>query len=123
MRRRRVLVGVALAAWPPALMAQQPVERAPRIGVLMDLAATDTEGQARLQALRDELQRLGSTDGENARIDVCWATGSIDLTQRYAEELVALRPDVLVAAGGPSLAALHRATTTLPIGNRSCRHG
>jgi putative ABC transport system substrate-binding protein len=115
MRRRRVLVSVALAAWPHAVVAQQTVERAPNIGVLMDLAATDKEGQARLQALRAELRRLGWMDGENARFQVRWAAGNPELTQQYAEELIALRPDVIVAAGSPSLAALHKATATLPI--------
>ena len=81
----------------------------------MDLASTDKEGQARLDALRAELRRAGWIDGENARIDVRWAAGNADLTRQHADELIALRPDVIVAAGSPSLAPLHKATTTLPI--------
>lgn len=115
MRRRQLFASAAATAWPHILAAQQPVERPRRIGVLMDLASTDKEGQARLDALRAELRRAGWIDGENARIDVRWAAGNADLTRQHADELIALRPDVIVAAGSSSLAPLHKATSTLPI--------
>jgi len=81
----------------------------------MDLASTDKEGQARLEALRAELRRFGWIDGENVRIEVRWAAGNAALSQQHADELIALRPDVTVAAGSLSLAPLHAAATTLPI--------
>src|SRR4051812_25114839 len=85
------LVGGAAAAWPLAAHAQQG-ERARRIGVLMNVAADDKEGQDRIAAFLQVLQQLGWTDGGNLRIDYRWAAGDA-ATQRYAEELLALAPD------------------------------
>src|SRR4030095_12365993 len=115
MRRRAFisLLGVA-AAWPFAARAQQP-ERMRRIGVLMNLAADDAEGQARIATFRQGLQKLGWTDGGNVRTDYRWASGDIGRFQRYAEELLALAPDVILASASPSLQALQRATRTVPI--------
>ena len=100
MRRREfiTLLGGA-AAWPLAARAQQP-ERMRRIGVLLSAAADDPEGQARITAFVQELQRLGWTDGRNVLIDVRWAAGNADDTRKYATELVALAPDVILASGG-----------------------
>jgi ABC-type uncharacterized transport system substrate-binding protein len=114
--RRKFLatLGGAAAAWPRAAWAQQG-ERARRIGVLMNLAADDAEGQARIAAFLQGLQQLGWTDGGNVRIDYRWAAGDTGRFQRYAEELLALAPDVILASASPSVQALQRATRTVPI--------
>ena len=100
MRRREfiTLLGGAVA-WPLAARAQQP-ERMRRIGVLMSLAADDPEMKARLAAFLQGLQALGWTDGRNVRIDTRSAAGDAERIRRYAAELVALAPDVILASGG-----------------------
>jgi len=114
MQRRKfiTLIGGAAAAWPLTARAQQP-ERMRRIGVLISLAADDRQGQARLAAFQQALQQLGWTDGRNVRIDTRWAAG--DTSRRYAAELVALAPDVILASGGSIVATLLQATRTVPI--------
>jgi putative ABC transport system substrate-binding protein len=86
MKRREfiTLLGGAAAAWPRAARAQQ-TERVRRIGVLMGLTADDPEAKARVAAFVQELQRLGWSDGLNARIDFRWAAGDAERTRRYAE--------------------------------------
>jgi putative ABC transport system substrate-binding protein len=115
LRRRQfiTLLGGA-AAWPLAARAQQ-TDRMRRIGVLMNLGADDAEGQARLAAFVQALQRLGWSDGRNLRIDHRWAAGDTGRFHRYAEELLALAPDVILAAATPSVQALQQATRTVPI--------
>ena len=100
MKRREfiTLLGGAAAAWPLAARAQQG-ERMRRIGVLMPLAADDPEGQARIAAFLQGLQQLGWTDGRNVRIDIRWGAGDADRIRKYAAELVALAPDVILATG------------------------
>ena len=90
-------------------------ERMRRIGVLMDLAENDTEGQARMAAFLQRLAQLGWTDGRNVRIDTRWTAGDADRTRRRAAELIALAPDIVVATGTPSLGPLQQATRTVPI--------
>ena len=116
MKRRNfiTLLGGA-AAWPLAAHAQQPGERVQRIGVLMNRAPDDAEGQARLKALVQGLQQLGWVEGRNLRMDVRWAAGVADLLHRYAAELVALMPDVIVADGAVGVSALQGATRSVPI--------
>ena len=99
MRRREFisLLGGA-AAWPLTARAQQG-ERMRRIGVLMDLAENDPEGQVRIAAFLQGLAQLGWTDGRNARIDIRWPAGDYDRIRKYAAELVALPPDVVLATG------------------------
>jgi putative ABC transport system substrate-binding protein len=115
MRRREciTLLGGAAITWPLAARAQQG-ERIRRIGVVMDLAESDPEGQARIAAFLQGLAQLGWTDGRNVRIDIRWATSSDDI-RKYAGELIALAPDVILATGTPSLAPLHQVTRTVPI--------
>jgi putative ABC transport system substrate-binding protein len=108
------LICGAAAAWPLAARAQQP-ERMRRIGVLMNLAADDAEGQARLAAFVHDLQQLGWTDGRNVRIDVRWVAGDARLFHRYADELLALAPDAILASATPSVQALQQATGAVPI--------
>jgi putative ABC transport system substrate-binding protein len=116
IRRREfiTLLGGVAAAWPLAARAQQG-ERMRRIGVLMNLAADDPEGQARIVAFVQGLQQSGWTDGHNVRIDTRWAAGDAARFQRYAEELLALAPDVILASATPSVQALQHATRTVPI--------
>ena len=109
-----VLAGGAAAAWPLAARAQQG-ERIRRVGVLMNIAADAAEGQARLAAFVHDLQQLGWTDGRNVRIDYRWAAGDARLFHRYAEELLALAPDAILASATPSVQALQQATGTVPI--------
>jgi putative ABC transport system substrate-binding protein len=116
MRRREFisLFGSAAAAWPLAARAQQP-ERMRRIGVLMGLAADDPEGQARFTAFVQGLQELGWSDGRNVRIETRWGAGDADRIRRYAAELVALAPDVILASGGSVVGPLRQATRSVPI--------
>jgi ABC-type uncharacterized transport system substrate-binding protein len=115
MRRRAFisLLGSA-AAWPLAARAQQP-ERMRRIGVLMNLATDDPEGQARFAAFLLGLRELGWSDGRNVRIDTRWAAGDTERFRSYATELVALAPDVVLAASTPGVTAVQQATRTVPI--------
>jgi putative ABC transport system substrate-binding protein len=86
-----------------------------RIGVLMNLASGDPEGEARSAAFLQALQQLGWTDGRHVRIDYRWAASDPERFQRYAEELLALAPDVFLASGTPSVQALQQVTRTVPI--------
>jgi putative ABC transport system substrate-binding protein len=116
MRRREfiTLFGGAAAAWPLAAHAQQG-ERVRRIGVLMNVAADDPEAQARNVAFLQGLHELGWTEGRNVRIDYRWAAGDADRLRRYAAELVALAPDVVLASGTSTVGPLQRASGTVPI--------
>src|SRR5260221_14682347 len=98
MRRREfiTLLGGA-AAWPFAVRAQQAGGMR-RVGVLMNLTADDPEASARVTAFAQGLQQLGWTVGRNLRIDYRWGAGDADRARRYATELVALAPDVVLAA-------------------------
>jgi putative ABC transport system substrate-binding protein len=114
IRRRELLAALGgAAAWPVVARAQQP-ERVRRIGVLMNVA-DDPQGQARIVAFREVLQQSGWTDGRNVRIDIRWGENDVERERRYAVELVALAPDVILASGTQSVLALKKATRTLPI--------
>jgi putative ABC transport system substrate-binding protein len=102
------------AAWPLVAHAQQP-ERMRRIGVLMPNAADDPEYQARITAFLQELAQLGWMDGRNIRIDSRWAAGDAGRLHKFAKELVALAPEVILASAAPSVAALQQASRTVPI--------
>jgi putative tryptophan/tyrosine transport system substrate-binding protein len=120
MKRREfvtLLGGAATGScvsWPMAARAQQ-TERVRRIGVLMGLTADDPEAKARVAAFVQELQRLGWSDGLNARIDFRWAAGDAERTRRYAEELVRIAPDVILAYGTSTVVPLQQLTRTVPI--------
>jgi putative ABC transport system substrate-binding protein len=115
MRRRAfiTLLGGA-AAWPLTARAQQP-QRMRRIGVLMNLAADDPEGQARIAAFHQGLQEWGWTLGRNARIDVRWSAVDAESSRRYAAEVVGLAPDVILASASAAMGALQQTTRTVPI--------
>jgi putative tryptophan/tyrosine transport system substrate-binding protein len=116
MRRREfiTLFGVAALAGPRAARAQQ-ADRVRRVGVLMSRAAGDPEEQARFAGFLQGLQKLGWTDGRNVRIDYRWAAADADRSRSYAAELVAVAPDVILASGSTSVAALLQTTRTVPI--------
>jgi putative tryptophan/tyrosine transport system substrate-binding protein len=115
MRRRDfiTLLGAA-AAWPLAARAQQG-ERMRRIGVLMNRAADIPEGQDRLAAFHQGLQELGWRIGHNVRIDTRWSADNADQSAKYAAELVALAPDIVLASGTLAVTALQHISRTLPI--------
>jgi ABC-type uncharacterized transport system substrate-binding protein len=117
VRRREfiALLGGAAAAWPLAARAQQP-DRMRRIGVLMGYAESDRVGQAFLTAFREGLQKLGLAEGRNIRIDPRWAPpGDAESRQRFAKELVALQPDLILSNNTPTTAAMLQQTRTIPI--------
>src|SRR5262245_65156519 len=114
MRRRDfiTLVGSA-AAMPLVARAQQP-DRIRRVGVLSGQAVDDEDNKVRVAAFQQQLQQLGWTDGHNVRIDYRFAAGNPENYRKYAAELLALAPDVILASGG-SLAPMLQATRTVPI--------
>ncbi len=116
MRRREfiTLIGGAAVVWPLAAHAQQP-EQIRRIGVLMNTAADDREGQAGVAAFHKVLQQIGWAVGQNVQIDTRWGENNAELDRKYATELVALAPDVILASGSPSVAALQNVTRAVPI--------
>jgi putative tryptophan/tyrosine transport system substrate-binding protein len=108
------LVGGATALWPLAAGAQQTA-RMRRIGVMTPFPADDAEGNARLTAFAQALQQSGWTVGQNVRIDYRWGPGNANTMRKYADELVALGPDVILAATSASVAPLLEASRTVPI--------
>src|SRR6516162_3406697 len=115
LKRRSFLTLLAgTAAWPLAARAQQP-ERMRRIGVLMNWAADDPQGQSRLVAFQQALQHLGWSDGRNVRFDIRWGEDDADRSRTYAQELVALAPDIFLANATVGVTALQHVTRTLPI--------
>jgi len=117
MRRRQfiTLMGGAAAVWPLAARAQQG-ERMRRVGVLLHPAADDMVFQTRVGAFLQGLALLGWTIGRNVRIEVRWSGGKADKARRYATELAALAPDVILAHGVSSVRPLLQTTRTVPIG-------
>jgi putative ABC transport system substrate-binding protein len=120
MKRREFITflggAAALPLAPCAARAQQG-ERVRRIGVLLGsgIDADDSDMQARIAAFRQALQQLGWTDGRNVQIDVRFASGNVDSIRRFAAELAALAPDVILAGGAAPMPALLQATRTVPI--------
>ncbi len=115
MRRRSFisLLGGAVV-WPVAARAQQS-EGMRRIGVLMNRAADDPQGRARVAAFQQRLRQLGWTDGSNVRIDTRWGADDVERERRYAAELIALAPDVVLASGTLSVTALQHLGGSVPI--------
>ncbi|MGA8589600.1 MAG: ABC transporter substrate-binding protein [Pseudolabrys sp.] len=116
MKRREfiTLLGGAAATWPTLAQAQQS-EHVRRIAVLMNRAPNDSEGQARLAALRQALQQLGWNEGRNVQIDIRYGEDNIDRERKYAAELLALSPDIIVASGTVSVTALQPISKDVPI--------
>jgi putative tryptophan/tyrosine transport system substrate-binding protein len=115
MKRRNFmsLLGGA-AAWPFAARAQQP-EPMRRVGVLMQIAEGDAESKIQVAEFLRELRELGWVVGRNVKLDTRWAGGDSDRIRKYAAELVALAPDVVLASGGTVVGALQQASRTVPI--------
>jgi putative tryptophan/tyrosine transport system substrate-binding protein len=113
--RRREFIGLlcAAASWPRAAPGQQG-EPLRRIGVLMNRAADDPSGQSAVAAFRQALQQLSWVEGRNVRIDIRWGENNADLVRKYAAELVALAPDVILAVGTLGTMTLQGITRSLP---------
>jgi putative ABC transport system substrate-binding protein len=107
------LGGVA-AYWPLGVRAQQ-ADRVRRIGVLMAHAESDPQYQANVALFRDGLQTLGWVDGQNIQIEVRWAGFDEEAMRRYAKELIALQPDLILSNDTPTTATLLQQTRTIPI--------
>jgi putative ABC transport system substrate-binding protein len=116
MKRREfiTLLGGAAAAWPLAAHAQQG-ERVRRIGVLLPAAPDDPEWQAWVGAFLQGLAQSGWITGRNIRIETRWTKSDTEDTRKHAAELVALAPDVILAAGTSTVGPLLRLTRTVPI--------
>jgi ABC-type uncharacterized transport system substrate-binding protein len=116
MRRREfiTLLGGAAAAWPLAARAQQP-ERMRRIGVLIQVAEGDPQARTEVMAFLRSLHELGWSEGRNLRVDTRWGGGDANRIRKYAAELVALAPEVVLALGGTVAGALQQASSAVPI--------
>jgi len=116
MRRREfiTLIGVAAAVWPLAAAAQQSA-RMRRIGILMAYAESDTVYQGYVIAFQEELQKLGWEQGRNIRFNYGWAGSDLESINRFAKELVALQPDLILSSSTPTTASLLQQTQTIPI--------
>jgi putative ABC transport system substrate-binding protein len=116
MKRRQFisLLGSALAGWSCPAQAQQ-AERVRRIGVMTNLTERDPETKLRLDGFRQSLRQLGWIEGNNLRLDYRWGDGDTDMHRRNAAELVALKPDVILAHGSTIMGPLQRATRNIPI--------
>jgi putative ABC transport system substrate-binding protein len=116
MKRRQfmALLGGAAAAWPLGARAQQP-EQMRRVGVLMGWPESDAVAQGQVAAFRAGLQGLGWTEGRNIRFDYRWAALDAEAMHRFARELIALKPDLILSQTTPSTATLLQHTRTIPI--------
>src|SRR5215467_10641010 len=114
-RRKFIALLGGAAAWPLTVRAQQP-ERMRRIGVLMGYPQNDLEGTAFFAAFREGLEKLGWVEDRNIRFDIRWATADdAEARRRFAKELVALQPDLILSNNTPTTAALLEQTRTIPI--------
>ena len=115
MRRRDIIVFLGGAAtWPLAARAQQSA-RMRRIGILMAYPESDAAYQGYVRAFQEELQKLGWQEGRNVRFDYRWATSDSELIKRFAKELIALQPDLILSSSTPTTASLLEQTHTIPI--------
>ena len=113
MRRREFIAGLAATATLP--FATRAQERMRRVGILMNASAEEPEAQSYVAAFQQGMQEAGWSVGRNLRIDLRWGGGDAELTRRHAVELATLSLDVMVAAGGPVIAAVQRANRAVPI--------
>src|SRR5215468_2788531 len=113
-RREFITLLGGTAAWPVAARTQQP-ERMRRIGIVMPFAKGDSEGEARIRAFKQELAKLGWTDGGNIQFDERWPADNMDLVRSHAASLVASNPDIIVASGGRIVPVLMRLTRSIPM--------
>jgi len=116
MRRRDLIIAIAgsAAVWPRATHAQQS-DHMRRIGVLMAFSENDPEAQSWAAGFREELGKLGWTEGHNIQIDTRWATADVESLERSAKQLVARQPDLILTGSTPATAAMRQQTNTIPI--------
>jgi putative ABC transport system substrate-binding protein len=114
VRRRNFIKIVAVAVWPLAAFAQQ-AGGTKRIGLLMPTTVEDALNEAREAAFLQKLQQLGWTVGQNVQIDIRRSAGNVESTSKYAAEMIALRPDVIMASGSAAVGPLLQVTHTIPI--------
>src|SRR5437879_2087047 len=114
MRRRDFisLFGGMATAWPLAGRAQQSMRR---IGVLMTYPESDPEAQGFIASFREGLQKLRWAEGRNIRMDIRWTSADVESMQRFAKELVELKPELILSHSTPSTAALLQQTRMIPI--------
>ena len=123
MRRREFITFAGGAAsWPLVVLAQQS-ERIRHIGILMAFSESDPEAQSWAAGFREELGKLGWTEGRNVQFDTHWATADVESLRRSAKQLVALQPDLILTGSTPATAAMRQQTNTHRFrdGRRSCR--
>ena len=115
MRRRELITLLGgTAAWPLAARAQQP-GRGRRVGILMPYPKGDSEHEARVRAFKQELAKLGWTDGANVRFDEHWTTDNMDMVRSHAASVVASNPDIIVTTGGRVVPVFMRLTRSIPM--------
>jgi ABC-type uncharacterized transport system substrate-binding protein len=115
MRRRAFIAAIGAAALSPLPARAQQLERQRRVAALMSTGAGDAEEQARLAAFRARLAELGWSEGRNVGLDIRWGAGEDEPNRRFATELVALAPDVILADTTQSITVLQKTTRTIPI--------
>ena len=115
MNRRTFIggIGSAIAGWPTVVHAQQAQRR--RIGVLMNMAADDSQGRSDASTFETALRKYGWKLGDNLQIDYRWGAGDPNLYRKFSDELVSLAPDLLLGIGGTAVGALQRVTRDVPI--------
>jgi putative ABC transport system substrate-binding protein len=113
-RREFITLLGGAAAWPLGARAQQPTKMR-RIGIVMPFAKGDSEGEARVRAFKQELAKLGWTDGGNIQFDERWPADNMDLVRSQATSLVASTPDIIVVLGGRIVPVLMRLTRSIPM--------
>ena len=113
-RQLITLLSGAAAAWPLAAGAQQ-AERMRRVAILMPYAESDAEFRTRIAAFRQELGKLGWTEGANLRIEERWTGDDLDRVRRDAAELINLNPEVIVVAGRRVVPIVAQQTRTIPV--------
>src|SRR5215472_8310525 len=117
MRRREfitLLGGVAVAAWPLPARAQQQ-QRTRLVGILMPFPESDERQQTLFRAFRQELTKLGWSEGSDVQFDVRWTTDNMGLVRTAATDLVQLKPDVIVTVGDRIIPVLTQLTRSIPI--------
>jgi ABC-type uncharacterized transport system substrate-binding protein len=116
IRRREFIatLGGAVAAWPLAARAQQG-DRMRRIGVLIQIAEADLQARIEVASFLRELQKLGWSEGRNLQVDIRWGGGDVDHIRKYAAELIALAPEVILASGGTVVGALKQVSEHVPV--------
>jgi putative ABC transport system substrate-binding protein len=116
MKRRQFmgLIGGAAASLPLAARAQR-VGSVPTVGVLMAGAESAADNQTRIAAFRQGFAELGWKDGDNVHVEIRWSAGKSELIRQDARELVALKPDVILANSTPVIETFHRLNTSIPI--------